>query len=79
MDKYNEAMRNTLDNKEYVDLQKAFDSVNHNILRSNLEHYDIRGKVLLWFASYLSDRYQYISVNGRGSNLMKIAYGVPQG
>ena len=79
-----EAIRSTLDNKKYgcgifVDLQKAFDSVNHNILLSKLEHYGIRGNVLLWFASYLSDRYQYVSVNGRDSNLMKIAYGVPQG
>ena len=79
-----EAIRYTLDNKKYgcgvfVDLQKAFDSVNHNILLSKLEHYGIRGDDLLWFASYLSDRYQYISVNGRDSNLMKIAYGVPQG
>ena len=77
-----EAIRNTLDNKKYgcgvfVDLQKAFDSVNHNILLSKqLEHYGIRGNVLLWFASYLSDRYQYVSVIGRDSNLMKIAYGV---
>ena len=79
-----EAIRSTLDNKKYgcgifVDLQKGFDSVNHNILLSKLEHYGIKGNVLLWFASYLSDRYQYVSVNGRDSNLMKIAYGVPQG
>jgi len=72
-----------LDNKKYgcgvfVDLQKAFDSVNHNLL-SKLEHYVIRGNVLLWFTSYSSDRYQYIYVNGRDSNLMKIDYCVPQG
>ena len=77
-------IRNTLDNRKFgcgafFDLQKAFNSVNHNILLSKLEHYGIRGNVLLWFASYLSDRYQYVSVNGRDSNLMKIAYGVPQG
>ena len=78
-----DAIRNTLGNKKYgcgvfVDLQKAFDSVNHNLL-SKLEHYVIRGNVLLWFTSYSSDRYQYIYVNGRDSNLMKIAYCVPQG
>jgi len=72
-----------LDNKKYgcgvfVDLQKAFDSVNHNLL-SKLEHYVIIGNVLLWFTSYSSDRYQYIYVNGRDSNLMKIDYCVPQG
>ena len=78
-----EAIRNKLDNKKYgcgifIDLQKAFDTVNHNILLSKLEHYGIRGNVLLLFESYLSDRHQYVSVNGRDSNIMKIAYGVPQ-
>ena len=62
-----------------VDLQKAFDSVNHDILLSKPKHYGIRVNVLLWFASYLSSRYQYLSVNGRDSNLMKIFCGVLQG
>ena len=74
----------TLDNKKYgcglfIDLQKAFDPVNHNILLSKLEHYGMRGNVLLWLSSYLSTIHQYVSGNGRDSNLMKIAYGVPQG
>ena len=62
----------------FIDLQKAFDTVNHNILLYKLEHYGIKGNFLLWFESYLSDRHQYVSVNGRGSNLMKIVNGVPQ-
>ena len=79
-----EAIRSTFEYKKYgcsvfIDLQKAFDSVNHNILLSKLEHYGMRGNILLWLSSYLSYRYQYVSVNGRDSNLMKIAYGVPQG
>ena len=79
-----EAIRSTLDNKKYgcgvfIDLQKAFDSVNHNLLLSKLEHYGMRGDFLLWLSSYLSNRHQYVSVNGRDSNLMTIAYGVPQG
>ena len=77
-----EAIRNTLDDRKYgcgvfIDLQKAFNTVNHDILLSKLEYYGIRGTTLMWLQSYLSDRYQYVSINGEYSNLMKITCGVP--
>ena len=79
-----EAIRNTLDKNRlgcgiFIDLQKAFDTVNHRILLSKMEHYGIRGCALEWLKSYLSNRKQYVFVNGSNSNLLPINCGVPQG
>ena len=63
----------------FIDLRKAFDTVNHEILLTKLEHYSIRGNMLDWFRSYLSKRKQYISINGQSSQLLDITCGVPQG
>ena len=63
----------------FVDLQKAFDTVEHDILLSKLEHYGIRGLANDWFKSYLSNRKQYVSINGYDSNLADVKFGVPQG
>ena len=63
----------------FIDLQKAFDTVNHSILLKTLEHYRIRGVGLDWFSSYLSNRKQYVSVNGATSDYLDLTYGVPQG
>ena len=60
-------------------MKKAFDTVNHNILLQKLEHYGIRDNVLLWFKSYLTDRMQYVSVNGSDSETKSFTCGVPQG
>ena len=63
----------------FVDLEKAFDTVNHSILLSKLDHYGIRGVANHWFASYLSDRHQTVSLNGTISTKMPVRCGVPQG
>ena len=62
----------------FVDLQKAFDTVEHDILLAKLEH-DIRGLANEWFRSYLSNRKQYVSINGHESSLASVLYGVPEG
>ena len=63
----------------FVDLQKAFDTIDHQILLAELNHYGIRGVSNDWFKSYLSNRNQYVSINGYESGLAAINCGVPQG
>ena len=62
-----------------IDLKKAFDTVDHNILCQNLEYYGLHGRELTWFKSYLSNCKQYSRINGAESELMNINIGVPQG
>ena len=63
----------------FVDLQKAFDTVEHDILSSKLEHYGVLGLANEWFKPYLSNRKQYVSINGYDANLADVKFGVPQG
>ncbi len=63
----------------FCDLRKAFDSCNHQILLSKLSRLGIRGEPLAWFANYLSERSQFVCVNGVDSSLLTILMGVPQG
>ena len=63
----------------YLDLQKAFDTINHQILLHKLTYYGVRGTVLEWFKSYLNNRNQFVSVNGVHSEMLTSSYGVPQG
>ena len=63
----------------YLDFQKAFDSVNHQILLNKIQNYGIRGQLFNWFKNYLQDRKQYTIVNDSCSSALSIDYGVPQG
>ena len=79
-----ETIKHSMDNGRigcgvFLDLQKAFDTVNHNILLHKLEHYGIRGNVLSWFQSYLTGRSQYVSVNGHVPTTLPIICGVCHG
>ena len=76
-------IRQNLDNNTFscgvfVDLEKAFDTVNHKILLKKLEHYGIRDVANRWFASYLSDRKQFANLGGLESDKLTISCGVPQ-
>lgn len=73
-----------LDNIDYsvgifIDLAKAFDTVDHKILLSKLENYGIRGIQLKWFKSYLEGRKQKVCCNDVLSDSGLITSGVPQG
>ena len=63
----------------FLDLSKAFDTVNHSILLSKLDLYGIRGNANQWFRSYLRNRKQKVFVNGVESNFLLVNSGVPQG
>ena len=63
----------------FVDLQKAFNTVDHQILLAKLNPFGIRGVSNNWFKSYLSNRRQYVSINGYEFGLAAINCGVPQG
>ena len=63
----------------FLDLTKAFDTLDHDILLSKLSNYGFRGVVNDWFRDYLNGRQQKVRINDKYSNLKPISYGVPQG
>ena len=77
-------IKNALNKNEHVlgifiDLSKAFDTIDHEILLKKLEHYGIRGRALSLLASYLQNRIQVVSVLAETSDPLSVIYGVPQG
>ena len=63
----------------FLDLSKAFDTLDHEVLINKLEHCGIRGKVLEWITSYLKNREQYTDFEGIESSRKPVTAGVPQG
>ena len=76
-----EELTNTIDNKEstigvFIDLKKAFDTIDHSLLLKKIENYGIRGKALNWVKSYLNNRQQYVYFNDTKSDVLNISCGV---
>ena len=63
----------------FLDLKKAFDTVDHAILLKTLSDYGVQGQTASWFKSYLKDRQQFCVANGLSPVKNRIVCGVPQG
>lgn len=63
----------------FLDLSKAFDTMDHGILMKKLYHYGIRGTAYDWISNYLSHRKQFVSYNDTKSDYENVTCGVPQG
>ena len=63
----------------FIDLRKAFDTIDHTILLKKLKHYGVHDQEYLWFANYLSNRSQVVFMGNVASETCKVHFGVPQG
>ncbi len=63
----------------FIDLKKAFDTINHTILIEKLNHYGIRGVASNWIENYLCNITQYVSYNDVQSDYKSVVCGIPQG
>lgn len=79
-----EQISRATDNKEYtvgvfIDLSKAFDTIDHQLFLKKMERYGVRAIALAWLNGYLTDRHQYVHINNVNSGIRKVTDGVPQG
>ena len=79
-----EKIRDALDKGDlacgvFIDLQKAFDTLDHEILLDKLKNYGFRGLSNDWIRSYLTGRMQFVHVSGKNSSTKEVKYRVPQG
>lgn len=79
-----DSISNATDSSEFtvgvfIDLSKAFDTIHHATLLKKLYRYGIRGTAYTWLKSYLTNRKQYVHLNGANSDIQMVSYGVPQG
>ena len=63
----------------FLDLKKAFDTVNHSVLLNKLKQFQLSPEALKWLKSYLEGRQQCVRVNGMNSSMLANSMGVPQG
>ena len=63
----------------FLDIKKAFDSVDHDILLQKLKHYGIKGTVFKWFENYITNRHQCTKAGIHVSVILLILWGIPQG
>ena len=80
---YDKLLKNLDENKItcliFLDLKKAFDSANHEIILQKLYHYGFRGKMFKLLISYLSERYICVKIDGKVFSSRLLYHGVPQG
>ena len=74
---------NEVNNKLYsigifIDLSKAFNTIDHSLLIKKLQHYGVRGIVADWFVSYLANRSQYVKIDDTSIVLLNVSCGVPK-
>ena len=81
---FTEQILNEMEEKKFtigifIDLKKAFDTIDHKILLDKLNAYGVRGIAGKWLTSYLSNRKQFVNVHNVCSDLLDISCGIPQG